>query len=132
MLNDWSKSQSRKEIQGPDQKHCPDQQNEKCAAVNWEGSRACRSHFLLDQRTGKPKDRDNHQESADQHGNPQRYVIPWRVSVETCEGAAVIARGRAEGVKNFAEAVRTVVIQAGQAPLADDSPSRKSQDVDRQ
>ena len=80
-----------------------------------DGERPCAgwSHFLLNQRAGQRQDWDNHQEPADQHGHTQCGVVPKRVSIETGKGAAVVTCGRAEGIKNFAQPMRTIVVQAG-------------------
>jgi hypothetical protein len=48
MLYDWAEAQSRQKIQCADQKHCPDEQNEKRAAVNWKRPGAHRRDFLPD------------------------------------------------------------------------------------
>ena len=77
------------------------------------------------ERTGQSHDRHDHQEPAEQHGEAERRVVPRRVGGEAGEGAAVVAGAGTEGVKNFAQAVRAVVVQAGQAPFADDAQAAK-------
>ena len=58
------------------------------------------------------QDRHDHQESADQHGEADGRVKPWRVGANTGERASVVPRAGCERVKNFAQAMRAVVVQA--------------------
>ena len=50
------------------------------------------------------------------HRQAERGVVPGRVGGQAGEGAAVVAGAGAEGVKNFAQAVRAGVVQARPGP----------------
>ena len=106
---------------------CRQQKNEKCAAGDRECAGAGWRNFLLHQRTGQRQDRDDHEETADQHGEAESGVVPRRVAGQAGEGAAVVAGAGTESVKNFAQAVRAVVVQTGQAPFAHDRPGGESE-----
>ena len=52
-----------------------------------------------------------------QHVEADGRVKPWRVGASTGERTSVVPRAGAERVKNFAQAVRAVVVQRQRGPI---------------
>ena len=54
------------------------------------------------------------------------------LALDTGKGASIVPGAGGEGVKNFAQAVRTAVVQGDEAPFAHDRPGGETENVDRQ
>ena len=81
MLDHWTERECRKKIEGANQQHRPDEENEKGAPVDGKCPSAKRRQLFSHERTCKRKDRNDHQEPSDQHRDAKRRVVPQSVAV---------------------------------------------------
>src|ERR1700720_623091 len=127
MLDDGSQRQAGQKVERPHEQHRAEKQNDEGKSSHRKSSGTGGGNFLAPERTGHGHDRNNHPETADQHGQADRRVVPRSVRAQSGEGTAVVAIGGTERVENLAESMRSVVVQSGQTPLADGGPGGKAQ-----
>src|SRR6185437_4363088 len=111
MLYDWPERKSRKVSERAHDEDNADQQTYKKRAMSWKSSGRHGHLPLRRERAGDGEQRQQHQESANQHRETERQVVPGGIRVDACEGASVICGTACVGVKDFREAVRAGIIR---------------------
>src|ERR1700680_755076 len=106
VLDDRRQRQHREEGQGgDDQDHAQEQRHEQ-RRVHREGAGRGRHRFLGRQVAGDRQHRHDHQETPDEHGDPEGPVVPGRVGAQAAERRAVVAGHRGEGADELRQAAR--------------------------
>ena len=127
MLDHRSEGQAGKKIQRADQTApCPDSKNEKRAAGDREGSCAGGAIFFCTSEPARAMIGTIMRKRPTNMAMPRVVLYQGVLRGQAGERAAVVAVGGTVGVKNFAQAVRAVVVQAGQCPICSRSPTPQS------
>src|SRR5262245_34713336 len=76
-----------------------------------ERSTGCRNPFLGCKAARGSEQWDQKQETADEHGQTGRQVVPGRICVKARKSASIVSCSAGVGVQNLAESVRPVIVQ---------------------
>src|SRR5215471_6536731 len=109
VLHNRSQRQRREERERSNDHHHSHQQGHKQRTVGGECAGRDRHQFLLRQTARRRQQRNDHQEAAPQHGEPQRGVQVRRIGAQTGKRASVVTGGARIGVQDLRETVRPVV-----------------------
>src|SRR5580704_5080624 len=113
MLNEGAERKGGEEGQCAHDENGADQQPDKERTVGRKRS-GCGGQLLLGgEAAGGCKQGNEKQEAAEEHSQAEREVVPGSVSGETGEGAAIVAGGADNRVKDFSKAMRTGIGEVG-------------------
>ncbi len=98
--------------------------NVKSGVVTGKCARGFRHDLLSRQIAGHREHRDHHEEAPEEHVESAADVVPGRVSVQPCEGRAVVAGLRRVGIQNLRQAVRPRIRDGRRAKRRDDRDRR--------
>src|SRR5512140_864662 len=132
VLHDGSERESREEREGAyDQDHA-DEEHDEHGPVHRERADRLGDFLLRRERSRDAEERDDHQEAPEEHRDAQRHVVEVGIRVQSGERTAVVSRGARKRIENLRQAVRTRVVQTGEARLRDDTESGSDQDRERE
>ena len=94
MFHNGTERKYRQERQGANNENGTKHKQGKENPGHRESAAAQSNLLLLRQAAGEGQYRDDHEKTAQKHGNTECRVIPVSIGTEPGEGAAVIAHGR--------------------------------------
>src|SRR5579875_3520793 len=113
VLDNGAEGKRREKGERADDNHDAHEQAHKKAAVSGQRAAGRRNMLLGRQAARHRQHRNDHQETAHEHGQADREIVPGRIGVQSCESAAVVSGSAGEGIQDFTEAMRPSVIQIG-------------------
>ena len=113
MLDHGAEGEGREEGEAADDQDDADEEADEEPAVGRERAGRGRDGLLGREAAGDGERRDDDEEAAHQHRDPERQVVPGRVAGQAAEGRAVVRRRRGVGVEDLREAVRAGVGDRG-------------------
>src|SRR5580693_4974404 len=109
MLHDRSERKRGKERQRSNDNDSAYQQPNEQGPMRRKRSAGSGYSLLGGQAASGRQQRQQKQETADQHCQADGQVVPGRIGAETAKGAAIIRRSAGECVKHFGESVRSAI-----------------------
>src|ERR1039457_5965419 len=137
VLHDGTERESGEERESADDQDHADEEHDEHGPVHRERADRLGDFLLRRERARDAEERDDHQETPEEHREAERHVVEVRVRIQPGESAAVVPRGAREGVEDLGQPVGACVVQSGEARFGGDPDggsheNRKSQDEHRE